>query len=590
MDQWARIRPRLKMTLAVIIDGYTDEPAGLGVPPYIDVYPRYIAGAIWHADKSAQIHYFTIDTYRLHEEEISKLISRADLLIVIGGVVVPGRYLGGKPITSREVITLPKKYEKPIKVLAGPIARFGTGEKGGERAVTPRQLEDAYDVVIRGDPALVVHDLVSTKSLEKVNPFRIAGNYNLINVFATIGARIVTQHPNHGFNLTAEIETFRGCSRWLTGGCSFCIEPRFGRVIVRDQEDIAREISLLYELGVRSFRLGRQSDFLAYKANGMNEVEYPEPNPVELRKLFQMIRAAAPSLETLHIDNVNPMTIALHEEKSREALKIIVKYHTPGDVAAFGLESADPRVARENNLGNDPESVIRAIEVVNEVGARRGWNGLPEMLPGLNFVLGLKGETRETFVLNKAFLEELLERNLLVRRINLREVLPLPGTPMWEVGNSIARRHTKYIAGFKRWVREVFDEKMIERVFPRGLIIRRCYVEALVDGRYAARPTGSYPPTVFLDDARVGSRIDCIVYGHKARSLLGVKFPLDISEKTFLQVFGSRGKEYYEKVRSERVSDLPACVLKYLGVMTGRISSVSALAHDQSSLNRQEHP
>lgn len=553
------------MTLAVIIDGYTDEPAGLGVPPYIDVYARYIAGAVWHAEKTAKIHYFTIDSYRINEEKVSKLVSKADLLIVVGGVVVPGRYLGGKPITPEEVLTIPRKYENPLKVLAGPIARFGTCVRGGEKPVTPKVLEDAYDLVIRGDPALVIFDLIIEKSLEKVNPYRTASDFKLIDEFAVRGARIITQHPNYGFNLTVELETFRGCSRWLTGGCSFCIEPRLGRVFWREQEAIAGEVATLYELGVRSFRLGRQSDFLAYKSRGMNEVELPEPAPEEIEKLFKMIRNAAPSLETLHIDNVNPMTIALHEERARKAMKIIVKYHTPGDVAAFGLESADPDVIKANNLGNDPESVMRAIEITNEVGARRGWNGLPELLPGLNFVLGLKGETHKTFQLNKEFLLEILRRQLLIRRVNIREVLPLPGTPMWEVGDVIARRHAKYIVGFKKWVREVFDEEMMRKLFPPGTVIRRCYVEAKVEEKYAARPTGSYPVTVFLDKARIGSRVDCVILGYKARSLLGVKFPIEeFAEKIFLKLFGIKGREYLEKIKKKDFEELPAEVKYYL--------------------------
>ena len=28
----------------IVLDCYTDEPAGLGVPPYLGTYPRYIAG------------------------------------------------------------------------------------------------------------------------------------------------------------------------------------------------------------------------------------------------------------------------------------------------------------------------------------------------------------------------------------------------------------------------------------------------------------------------------------------------------------------------------------------------------------------
>ena len=29
-----------------IVDGYVDEPAHFGVPPYISTYPRYVAGAL----------------------------------------------------------------------------------------------------------------------------------------------------------------------------------------------------------------------------------------------------------------------------------------------------------------------------------------------------------------------------------------------------------------------------------------------------------------------------------------------------------------------------------------------------------------
>ena len=34
------------MKYDVIIDCYTDEPSGLGVPPYLSVHSRYIAGVL----------------------------------------------------------------------------------------------------------------------------------------------------------------------------------------------------------------------------------------------------------------------------------------------------------------------------------------------------------------------------------------------------------------------------------------------------------------------------------------------------------------------------------------------------------------
>ena len=32
--------------LVSILDGYTDEPSRLGVPPFMAAYPRYLAGAV----------------------------------------------------------------------------------------------------------------------------------------------------------------------------------------------------------------------------------------------------------------------------------------------------------------------------------------------------------------------------------------------------------------------------------------------------------------------------------------------------------------------------------------------------------------
>ncbi len=43
-----------------ILDCYTDEPAGLGVPPFIGVWPRYAAG-LYEQEPT----YLTIDDLRL---------------------------------------------------------------------------------------------------------------------------------------------------------------------------------------------------------------------------------------------------------------------------------------------------------------------------------------------------------------------------------------------------------------------------------------------------------------------------------------------------------------------------------------------
>lgn len=83
----------------LIIDGYVDEPACLGVPPYMAPYPRYIAGAL--IEKGVQkedIIYRTIDRIRTRREPL-----RFDLYIIIAGMTVPGKYLRASPITLKEI-------------------------------------------------------------------------------------------------------------------------------------------------------------------------------------------------------------------------------------------------------------------------------------------------------------------------------------------------------------------------------------------------------------------------------------------------------------------------------------------------------
>ncbi len=276
------------------------------------------------------------------------------------------------------------------------------------------------------------------------------------------------------------------------------MEPLRGRPLQRDPRAIIEEVRALYIMGARNFRLGRQADILVYGSKELGAEEWPKPAPETLEKLFRGIRAVAPDLKVLHIDNVNPGTIARHTDESLKALKVIVKYHTPGDVAAMGLETADPKVAKVNDLNTTPEEALKAIEIVDKVGAARGYNGLPHLLPGLNFILGLPGETAETYYHNRAFLEEVLRRGYLVRRVNIRRLLPLPSTRVWRMRHGVHRRLEAKARSFIKWVREVFDVDMLRRIVPAGTRLRGLWVESCADGLCYARQPGSYPLTVTL--------------------------------------------------------------------------------------------
>ena len=134
-----------------ILDCYTDEAAGLGVPPYLGTYPRYIAGYL-----NEPVHYLTIDDLRFYKKYGSKLkepkpsqktdiftynltknagnvgeiLQNTDMLVVVLGVHVPGKYLSAVPGTIHELI--PLIADLPCKkILTGP-AVFGTQMFGGK--------------------------------------------------------------------------------------------------------------------------------------------------------------------------------------------------------------------------------------------------------------------------------------------------------------------------------------------------------------------------------------------------------------------------------------------------------------------------
>ncbi|MGC9071141.1 MAG: radical SAM protein [Acidilobus sp.] len=487
------MRPRR----VLIVDGYNDEPGGLGVPPYIDVYPRYIAGALWAVDKAISVHYVTVDEFRSSQAWLRKAMNY-DVVLFIAGVVVPGKYIGGKPARADELAHWASVIDGPLKVLAGPAARWGLGLEGGKAAYPPSFFKGrGLDVLITGDVEEYAYDLAK-EGEERASPHRVREGYGNVDRFAVLGARIVRYHPNLGKNLVAEIETYRGCARWVSGGCSFCIEPLRGRPIQRDPASISREVEALYSFGVRHFRLGRQADILVYGSSQLGQEEWPRPSPEALERLFVGVRSAAPGLKVLHIDNVNPGTIARYPEESEEALKVIVKYHTSGDVAALGIESVDPKVVNVNNLKVTYEDALYAVELINRVGSARGSSGLPELLPGINFILGLPGETAETYRLNREFLEEILRRRLLVRRVNVRKLLALEVTRVFRMDWGVKPRLEGHAKSFVHFVRQTFDVKMLSTIAPPGSILTDLWIEECEQRYCYARQAGSYPLMVVL--------------------------------------------------------------------------------------------
>jgi radical SAM superfamily enzyme with C-terminal helix-hairpin-helix motif len=496
---------------ALIIDGYVDEPACLGVPPYIAPYIRNIAGVMKEHGYDAR--YLTIDQIR-ENPGVLRSAGTGRLVVMVAGVTVPGKYLGGTPATRTEIQQVGTMLRGRDRLLCGPIG-FGYSPAGGRKA-TRQEIPD-FDQLLTGSPAEALDGYLSTGKTHGISDYRRSDGWSVS------GAGIIRQHPNYPW-VMMEIETAQGCARSGTGGCSFCTEPFAGQPRYRGISGITEEIRALSSSGARHFRLGRQPDLLVY---GSGTGEFPAPRPELLEELFSGIRAAAPDLKTLHIDNINPGTLARHEDAGREALRSIIRHHTPGDVAAFGMETADPVVIRENNLKAGPEEVMRAITLVNEEGAVRN-KGIPELLPGLNFIAGLAGETVLTYDLNERFLDRVLASGCLVRRVNIRQLMSFEGTRAYE-HNTIGK-HPARFRSFKEKVRKHFDLPMLRKVFPVGTLLKDIVLEEEGAPSFG-RQMGSYPILVgFPVRLTRGTIIDSVIVDHGMRSVTALPVPVRVNE------------------------------------------------------------
>lgn len=508
----------------LIVDGYIDEPACFGVPPYMSPYIRYVAGAL--REKGViedNISYISIDSIRNTPLYYEQIIKNADLIILIAGTTVPGKYLRATPISLEEINAI-IRISTGKNIIGGPI-RLGFGVEGGKQAIRMMPTYNTY--FCKKDIEAFVYDIIADGKIR--DPTKIDERYRSvaeIGKWSKSGAFIIKQHPDYPY-VMCELETYRGCGR--NNHCSFCTEPFYGSPDYRPVEDVIREVESLYHYGATYFRIGRQPDILSYQAIDKGG-DVAIPNPSAIKSLYAGIRQVAPRLRVLHMDNANPATIISFPEETESIFKTIVKYNTSGDVAAMGLESADHMVIKKNGLKIYPEEMFEAVKLLNKIGAQRGQNGMPGLLPGINLVHGLIGETKNTFIANYDFLKRLLDADLLVRRINIRQVMAFPGTIMFE-NSFLVKKHKQNFLKYKEKVRKDIDLPMLKKIVPIGTVLKDVMLEINDKNFTFGRQLGSYPLLVGIPDKiKTGSFLDITVTGHGFRSITGIPYPIDINK------------------------------------------------------------
>jgi len=439
-----------------IVDGYIDEPASLGVPPFISPVARYLLGAALSADGSmsaGDINYLTIDDFRkgFNPGHVHPL--KADIVVILSNLQVPGKYRGGTPASKRELEAL-------VSQCGGEVLSWALPLSGATK--------------IPDDPALFLYEYIlghehslgreAGKPREIWERFARAGAKNISRIL-----RSTSYSPDYSI---CEIDSFKGCPR--RRGCGFCPEWR-RQIFSREPGDVVEEVRELMSHGITKFRIGG-SCFFSYLSKELGKKDTPESNVEELTTFLQDLSAMKP--EVLHIDNANPAVIAAHPEKSAQLCESIASCCTPGNIASFGMESADHEVLRRNNINSTPEDVFTAITILNTFGKKPGENGLPAFLPGINLLYGLPGETQESFRHNYDFLKRVYDEGLLLRRINIRQVDYGfmkgcdSGEDLHKGSRKLRKKHRSAFMKYKSKIREEVDRPMLARVIPPGTVLR----------------------------------------------------------------------------------------------------------------------
>lgn len=494
----------------VILDCYSDEPSGYGVPPFLGVHQRYISGALDYLNR--RHFYVTIDDLRYvkgkkrevlpgntnvatvnltnNADQTASLLDGANTVHIVVGCFVDYEYVSAIPPRASELYELIKDF-KARKVLYYVL---GGSEELPSR-FTASSLFKAVDEVVIG---------LSYNYLLKGQTASFAPNYGLLSEITKMGTSIIKQID---LPRIIEIESMIGCD-WAK--CSFCIEQVRGYpVIFRKTEDIVLEVVALYNSGARYFRIGRNPNFYYYMKQDVSAME----------ALLYGIRSQCPELRVLHIDNVNPESVVTPQ--GREITKLIVRYCTSGNIAPFGIESFDPVVREKNALNATVPEILEAIEIMNQYGQEKGEDGNPRFLNGINLIYNLPGQRPETHAYNLNHLSQIMDKGLQTQRLFFRRYTSPLGISMEE--SKMARDREQY-ENWKQQIYQNYTVPMLERIFPSGSILKNARVEKWKDGNSVLRQLGTCPNRIVVKDTLlpIGSEHDIVVQNVlEHRTLLG---------------------------------------------------------------------
>ncbi|MCJ2534307.1 MAG: radical SAM protein, partial [Candidatus Thermoplasmatota archaeon] len=148
-----------------------------------------------------------------------------------------------------------------------------------------------------------------------------------------------------------------------------------------------------------------------------------------------------------------------------------------------------------------------------------------------------------------------LDDGLLLRRINLRQIIPIPGTKMHQMGNKIVSRNKREFQRFKRQVRKNIERPLLKRILPDGTVLRDVFTEKHRGKLTYCRQIGSYPLLIGIPGVLpLRANLDVKVTDYGYRSVTAFPFPLNINtaQRETIKALPNVGKKRAIRILAKR--------------------------------------
>ncbi len=329
-----------------------------------------------------------------------------------------------------------KDKRSSIKIVAGGPHPSGASEE---------VLGMGVDYVVIGEGEIVFRQIlqriIKEDSLSSLSGSRILRPDGLVDLdsFPPMSFR---------YGMIGPVEVTRGCPY----GCIYCQTPRLfpGPVRHRSIETITKTVNEMLSRGIKDIRFISPNSLAYGSPNG--RVPVLEAVETLLSSLRRLIGKEGRIFFGTFPSEVRP------EHLDSQAVKLIKKYCN-NDNIVMGAQSGSERILKLLRRGHTVEDVVRAVKVCVLEG----------LIPNVDFIFGIPGETEDDQLKTLAFMQRLVDSGA---RIHAHYFMPLPGTPLDKAmpsplsDNLLKGIHNLIPSGklFGQWQKQKeFTEKLLQR-------------------------------------------------------------------------------------------------------------------------------